>query len=101
MASLGELGGGGDRRAVAPSGASQGIREKPGHFGQDGSDRRRIDRPIHGVPPGGRTPAAERKAAGSQDAGDQAKQLVEMRKCAQQQATKSQLEERRSQRLHR
>ena len=46
--------------------------EKPGHFGQDGPDQTRIDRPLHGVPPGGRTPSAERKAAGSQGAGGQA-----------------------------
>ena len=68
MASLGEPGSGGDRSAPARSGASQGVREKPGHFGQDGPDRRRIDRLLHGVPPGGRTPATKRK------------QLVEMRK---------------------
>ena len=41
MASLGELGGGRDQSAATPSGASRGVREKPGHFGQDGPDRRR------------------------------------------------------------
>ena len=52
MASLGEPGGGGGRSAAARSGASESLREKPGHFGQDGPDRRRTDRPVHGVPPG-------------------------------------------------
>ena len=46
--------GGGGRCAAARSGASRGVREKSGRFGQDGPDRRRIDRPFHGVPPGGR-----------------------------------------------
>ena len=34
MASLGEHGGGGDRSAAARSGASRGVREKPGHFAE-------------------------------------------------------------------
>ena len=87
MASLGEHGGGGDRSAAARSGASQGVREKPGHFGQDEPDRRRTDRPVHGVPPGGRPPAAERKAARPQGAGDQAQAA---RRDAQKRAAASQ-----------
>ena len=40
-----------DARRLPPP-ADQVVREKPGHSGQDGSDRRRTDRPVHGVPSG-------------------------------------------------
>ena len=60
-----ELGGDGAPSAAVPSDPDRSLRKKPGNFGQDGHDRCRIDRPLHGVPSGGRALPAARKVTRS------------------------------------
>lgn len=78
MAASGVPEGGRACRAPAPSDADQALLEKSGHFGQDGPGRRRTDRPVHDVPPGGQPPSDERKAARSHDTDNLSNELLEL-----------------------
>ena len=66
MGALGHACCGRNRRRPAASGADQGLCPFPGHAGEDRPDRCRDDRPVHAVPAGSRSRAAERESAYSQ-----------------------------------